>query len=107
MAYRQRPVEFWDLENHEFLGQFHRSRTVYPEPLIHAFVFNPNPDINLAAITYQDGKTIVFDPEVQRAQEEAETDTSILAASPDGTILAADSGNGIIKLYDFETMKLL
>ena len=107
VVYRQRPASFWDLENNKFVGQFHRSRTVYPEPFIDAFLLNPNPEINLAAITYQDGKTVVFDPEVQEVQAEAETDTSILAASPDGLILAAGSGGGIIKLYDFETMKLL
>lgn len=107
VIYRQRPVIFWDLENHNFVGQFYRSHTKYPQPFVDAFLLNPNPEVNLAAITYQDGKTFVFDSEVQEAQAESETDTSILAASPDGMILAAGSGDGIIKLYDFETMKLL
>lgn len=107
VTYRLRPVTFWDLESNKFAGHFHRSRAIYPEPFIHAFIFNPNPEIILAAATYQDGKTMVFDPEELKAQAEAESDTSILAASPDGTVLAAGSGDGIIKLYDFETMRLL
>lgn len=107
VVYRMRPVNLWDLENHKFAGQFHRTRAVYPEPFIDAFLFNPKSEINLAAVTYQDGNTIVFDPETQEAQAESDTDTSILAASPDGMILATGSGDGIIKLYDFETMKLL
>ena len=107
VTYRLRPVTFWDLETNEFAGQFHRSRAVYPEPFISAFIFNPNPEITLAAATYQDGKTITFDPEDLKAQSGADTDATILAASPDGTVLATGSGDGIITLYDFETMKML
>ncbi|KAL4746267.1 hypothetical protein BDW72DRAFT_38529 [Aspergillus terricola var. indicus] len=107
VAYRQRPVNFWSLEGYEYEGQFHRSRVAYPEPLIHAFIFNPNPELNLAAVSFQDGVTMVFDPEKQNVQATADTDASVLGASPDGTVLAAGTGDGIIKLYDFETMKLL
>lgn len=108
VTYRLRPVTFWDLEEHEFVGQFTRSTSSYStEPYIHAFIFNPNPEINLAAVSYQDGSTHVFDPEIQKTQATAQTDASVLAASPDGTVLAVGSGNGFIKLYDFETMKLL
>jgi WD40 repeat protein len=106
VIYHQRPVSFWDLKSSEYVGQFYRSGA-YPEYFIDAFLFNPNTEANLAAATYQDGKTIVFDPQAQRAQEQAETNTSILAASPDGTVLAAGSSNGVIKLYEFETLKLL
>ncbi|KAG8161461.1 hypothetical protein KVR01_008448 [Diaporthe batatas] len=108
VTYRLRPVTFWDLEEQEFVGHFTRSTNSSSlEPYIHAFLFNPNPEINLAAVSYQDGSTHVFDPEIQKTQAIAQTDASVLAASPDGTVLAVGSGNGFIKLYDFETMKLL
>ncbi|RAL05419.1 uncharacterized protein BO80DRAFT_499067 [Aspergillus ibericus CBS 121593] len=107
LSYRQRPVSFWGLEGYEYEGQFHRSRLLYPEPLIVAFVFNPNPDIPLAAVSFQDGVTIVFDPVSLTMQATADTDASVLSVSPDGTILAAGTGNGIIKLYDFETLSFL
>lgn len=97
VAYGTRPVSFWDLEEHEFMAQFHRSRT-YPEPFIHAFIFNPNPDLNLAAVSFQDGVTYVSDPD---------TLSTVLAASPDGTVLAAGTSDRFIRLYDFETMKPL
>ncbi|KAL4738509.1 hypothetical protein BDV11DRAFT_170931 [Aspergillus similis] len=83
LAYRQRPVNFWGLEGYEYEGQFHRSRIAYPEPLIHAFIFNPNPELNLAAVSFQDGVTMVFDPEKQNVQATANTDASVLGASPD------------------------
>ncbi|KUI67446.1 hypothetical protein VM1G_02907 [Cytospora mali] len=108
VAYRQRPINLWDIEEHEFVGLFHGSTVPYSvELLIHAFIFNPNPEINLAAVSYQNGSTYVFDPELQKVQATADTDATVLAASPDGTVLAIGSGNGFIKLYDFETMKLL
>ena len=107
VAYRTRPLSFWDLEEQEFVAQFHRSRTTYPEPFIHAFVFNPNPEINLAAVSFQDGVTYVLNTDTQSTVAMADTDATVLAASPDGTVLAAGTGDGFIRLYDFETMKLL
>ncbi|KAK4222958.1 hypothetical protein QBC38DRAFT_488688 [Podospora fimiseda] len=107
VAYRTRPLSFWDLEEQEFVAQFHRSRTSYPEPFIHAFVFNPNPEINLAAVSFQDGVTYVLNPDTESTVAMADTDATVLAASPDGTVLAAGTGDGFIRLYDFETMKLL
>lgn len=108
VTYLRRPVNLWDLEEHEFVGLLYRSGVAYSaEPFIHAFKFNPNPEMNLAAVSYQDGSTYIFDPELQKVEATADTDATVLAASPDGTVLAIGSGDGFIKFYDFETMKLL
>ncbi|PWY95385.1 hypothetical protein BO94DRAFT_581716 [Aspergillus sclerotioniger CBS 115572] len=107
LSYPHRPVSFWGLDGYEYEGQFHRSGALYPEPLIVAFAFNPNPDIQLAAVSFQDGVTFVFDPISLTIQATADTNASVLSISPDGTILAVGTGNGIIKLYDFRTMTLL
>ncbi|PGH17277.1 hypothetical protein AJ79_01160 [Helicocarpus griseus UAMH5409] len=92
VVYRQRPVSFWGLEEHEFEGQFHHSQMVYPLPYIHDFFFNPNSEIILAVVSYQTGVTTVFDPEVQRTLATVDTDATVLAASPDGTVLATGGG---------------
>lgn len=107
VAYRTRPVSFFDLETCNFTGQYHKTGALHPEPYIHAFIFNPIPDICLAAVAFQDGDIAVFDPWSQKTQAMVHCDSSCLAASPDGTILASGSADGVIKLFDFETLNLV
>ncbi|KAG8529168.1 uncharacterized protein KY384_005803 [Bacidia gigantensis] len=107
IAYRQRPISFWDLEDNSFIGQYHKTGAVYPEPLIHDFAFNPNPDICLAAVAYQSAEVAVFDPFTQHTVAVAAAPVSSLAASPDGSTLVTGSGDGIIKIFEFETLRLL
>lgn len=108
VAYRQRPVTFWDLEDNSFIGQFHKANSSYPWPLIVSLLFNPQPDIRLAAVAYHGGDIVVLDPCTMMQQATVTAEASILAASPDGTILAAAHGSsGGISLYDFETLKLV
>ena len=106
VAYRQRPVNFWDLADNTFVGQYHKTGAVYPEPLIHDFIFNPNPDVCLAAVAYE-ADIAVFDPSSQHTIASLETQASSLTASPDGTILASGSGDGIIRIFEFETLRLI
>ena len=106
VAYRQRPISFWDLADNSFVGQYHKTGAVYPEPLIHDFIFNPNPDICLGAVTYE-ADVVVFDPFTQHTIADSKVQASSLAASPDGSILGTGSGNGVIKIFEFETLKLI
>ena len=106
VTYRHRPISFWDLGELAFVGQYHKASAVYPEPLIPDFIFNPNPEICLCAVTYEID-LVVFDPFTQHTIADYETQASSLAASPDGSTLATGSGDGVIKIFDFETLKLL
>lgn len=108
VAYRQRPITLWDLTDNTFQGQFHKSATTYPWPLIVAMLFNPKPDIQLAAVAYHGGDIVVLDPCTLQQCATVTAEASILAASPNGTVLAAGHGSsGVVSLYDFETLKLL
>lgn len=107
VAYRQRPISFWDLEDNTFIGQYHKAGSVYPEPMILDFIFNPKAEISLAAVVYDSRDVAVFDPWTQQTHAIVDADASALAASSDGTVLATGSGDGVIKLYDFETLKLM
>ena len=107
VAYRQRPISFWDLEDNTFIGQYHKAGSVYPEPKILDFIFNPKAEVSLAAVVYDSRDVAVFDPWTQQTHAVVDADASTLAASSDGTVLATGSGDGVIKLYEFETLKLM
>jgi len=106
ITYKSRPLSFWCLEEYEFVSQFRRSES-YPEVPITTFIFNPNPEINLVAVSYFDGVTYVLNTDTQHIVAMADTDATILGASPDGTVLIAGTGHGLIRLYDFETLTFL
>ena len=107
VAYRQRPVNLWDLENSTLVGQFHKSAVTYPGPLIFALIFNSSPGLCLAAAAYDDGDLVTFDPWNQKQQASVSAEAVTLASSPDGTILVTGDGVGVISLYEFETLRLL
>lgn len=108
IGHRQRAISFWDLEANSFIGQFYVSGAErYPEPLLFALVFNPNPDLSLLAACYQEEYLVVLDPWNQEQQAMIKTVVHVLAASPDGKTLAAGDSSGTIKLYDFESLRLL
>lgn len=108
VAYPGRSISFWDLEEHEFVGHFSRSEeAIYPEAPIQAFIFNPDLDMNLASVSYHDGTTYTFEPMADKTQAMDDPIASVVAASPDGSVLVTGSGHGLIKIYDFKTMNLL
>ncbi|KAF1955022.1 WD40 repeat-like protein [Byssothecium circinans] len=107
VAYRMRPITFWEIESCNFAGQYAKIGAGYHEPFVHAFLFNPVPDICLAAVAFQTGDIVVLDPWSQNTQAMVDCDSSCLAASPNGTILASGDSEGVIKLFDFETLRLL
>lgn len=108
VAHRQQPISIWDLVSNSFIGQFYVLGTKrFPGPLVVAMVFNPNPQVNLIAASYQEGQLAVFDPWNQEQQALIKTVAHVLAASPDGKTLAAGCGGGTIQLFDFETLRLM
>lgn len=107
VGYRARPVGFWNLEDSSYVGQFWRNSDEF-QPAVVALVFNPNLDLSLAAAAYQDGTVLVFDPWTQkRYGDSGLVSSSVLASSPDGTILASGDHAGVITLFDFETLRVL
>ncbi|KAK7751911.1 hypothetical protein SLS62_006212 [Diatrype stigma] len=109
VAYRNRPISFWDLEDtNSWLSHFHKGdRGQYPAPLLIGLTINPNPELELAAAAYQDGDLVIFNPFDGQQRAVIETSAHALVSSPDGNILATGDGNGTIQLFDFTTLQLL
>lgn len=108
VAYRQRPISFWDLEDNSWLSHFHKGDPgQYPGPLLVGLTINPNPELELAAASYQDGDLVIFNPFDGQQQAVIEASAHVLVSSPDGKTLATGDGNGMIQLFNFETLRLM
>lgn len=109
IVYRGRPIHLWSLQGHKKLIGFCGRDVGKANPGISAgtVLFNPNPNINLLAIAYQDGELALHDPWTQKELVSVDGDALSLASSPDGRTLASADGHGTIQLWDFETLTLL
>ncbi|PGH26451.1 hypothetical protein AJ80_01950 [Polytolypa hystricis UAMH7299] len=108
LVYRGRPIHIWYLEDGKGLfglcGAVGKSGpSMSPETAL----FNPNPSLNILADAYQDGGLALYDTLTQKELASAAGHSFILASTPDGRTLATSDSNGIVHLYDFETLTLL
>ncbi|KAF7558714.1 hypothetical protein G7046_g5442 [Stylonectria norvegica] len=102
VAYRGRSPQAWSLEEDVALGTFEKEAMSICQVL-----FNPNPNIELVAFTYQDGEVTIFNPWRQEELASVAGEGYTMAATPDGRTLATGDTLGTIKLRDFETLNLL
>ena len=109
IAYSGQPISLWDLEADTYYGTCgkklangHTSTHV-----VSAIVFNPNINCCLIAVSYLDGELVLIDPLADKELESLHANCHTLAASPDGRLLAGGAGNGIVQIYEFDTLRLL
>ena len=105
IVYRGRPIHLWSLHGERKLIGF-CGREVGGISA-GSVLFNPNPNINLLAIAYQDGELALHDPWTQKQLAVVDGGALTLASTPDGKTLASADGHGTIQLWDFETLTLL
>lgn len=109
VAYSGRPILLWDFMEGSYYGTCGKklSSGETSTHLITALVFNPNPSNGLLAASYLDGELVLIDPYDDQDLESLRADCHTLAASPDGRLLAGGAGSGTIKIFEFDTLKLL
>lgn len=101
---RGQPIGLWDLGSWSWLGFCRKGLGNVPAAT--ALVFNPVADLNLLAAAYLDGDLVLYDLRSQEVKKlSGGVDAQVLAASPDGKMLACFSSSGSIQLYDFETLR--
>ncbi|RFU34960.1 hypothetical protein B7463_g1349, partial [Scytalidium lignicola] len=108
VAYTWKPVVLWDLEQDMYYGSCGKklengNTSTHP---ITALLFNPNPAIELLVISYLDGLLVLLDPFNDQELMSFRANCHVLAASPDGRLLAG-STSSTIKIYKFDTLTLL
>lgn len=109
VAYIGTPVTLWDFEHEAFLGRCGKklpSGETSTHPAV-ALLLNPNPSIELLAISYLDGELVILDPFTDTEIEKQRVSCHTLAASPDGRLLAGAGKEGTISIFEFDTLKLL
>lgn len=112
MTHRNASVSVWDLSAGGKIGYFEKeggydgSRPLLP---VLDVVFNPIPELELLAISYQDGDVVVCNPWAleEVAKYHLRFSLDILACTPDGRVLAGAARDSSINLFLFETLQLL
>lgn len=108
-AYMKQAITLWDLEGRTYYGTCgmkwpNGETSTY---MVTCLVFNPNLELDLLAVAYLDGQLAVLDPFQDETLASLRAPCQTLATSPDGRLLAACAGSGIIQIYEFETLNLL
>ena len=111
VLYRGRDILVWDLEKDALYDHYgkdgSRSEKVMTNATVWSVMFSPAPAVALLAAAYSDGDLVLFDLYEGTVKEMTLANAQSLACTPDGRTLASGDSCGTIKLFEFETLKLL
>lgn len=113
VVYRGQDILLWDLERdalYETYGKETGARSVgdkVTNATVWSLVFSTAPTATLLAAAYSDGDLVLFDTSDGTVKETTLANSQTLACPPNGRTLASGDSAGTIKLFDFETLKLL
>jgi WD40 repeat protein len=107
------PITIWDLEPDAYYygscGKKLPSGDTPTYSSVADLLFNPNLDLMLLAVSYDDGDLVVIDPlaDQELATQTVNYGSHALAASPDGRLLSVGTLDSIIRIFEFDTLELL
>ena len=116
VVYRGQYIFIWDIESNSpydtYAKETGSSRHHTATPNMKAFVtgglvFSADPSATLLAASYSDGDLVLFDTTEGIVKEKTPANAQLLASSSNGRTLAAADSAGRIKIFDFETLRLL
>ncbi|KAI0802817.1 NACHT and WD domain protein [Xylaria sp. FL0064] len=107
LAYRTGPVCIYELQTHEWIAwavDFNSRNVTH-------LLFNPNPDVNLLLIAYDDSQLSLYEPWSGTFVHAQNPDTNAvlqsLSCSPDGRTFSTVDAYGNLRVWDFESLNLL
>jgi WD40 repeat protein len=109
VAYHGQSIALWDMKEDAYAGSCGKKQSngETSTHVVTALAFNANPDISLLAVAYLDGDLALLDPFANEQLECFRANCQTLCSSPNGRLLAAGGANGIINIYEFDTLKVL
>ncbi|KAL2842498.1 hypothetical protein BJX68DRAFT_270673 [Aspergillus pseudodeflectus] len=109
VAYSGQSIALWDMKEDVYAGSCGKKHPngETSTHVVTALAFNANPDISLLAVAYLDGDLALLDPFADEQLECFRANCQTLCSSPNGRLLAAGGANGIINIYEFDTLKVL
>lgn len=108
LLYRGRPIYLCDPEDNSVLGRCGRDVDSKSSNIsVQTALFNPNHDLHLLAVSYQDGELALYNSFTREELLIVSGNAYTLASSPDGQTLGSGDTRGTISLWDFETLTLL
>ncbi|KAJ5266702.1 hypothetical protein N7478_009510 [Penicillium angulare] len=99
IGYRNHPVLIWNASDSVLQGQC----TVKANNGIDGMVFNPNPEITVLVVSFNDGRLCLFDyTKMLLVFTLPDQFANCFACSADGRSLATGSNDGVIEVFDFD-----
>ena len=102
VAFATGSPEVWSLKSLTRLGKYEMNRASALQILL-----NPRTGSDDVAITYNSSTLAIFGALSRKLMVSVKTEATVLASTPDGLTLATGDRSGNIKLWDFETLRLM
>ena len=114
VIYRGQDILLWDLERDALYDTYNKMTGASPilgrravDAGVIALTFNRAPGANALAAAYSDGDLVLFDTNDGYIKALTAANAQVLASSLDGRTLASGDGSGKLKIFDFETLRML